>query len=341
LKLQESCPILQNVDVLSDVLRVVRLSGAVFFRAAFSAPWALASPDARLLSALLAPGRHLVLFHAIQRGSCWVELAGTPRARLGAGDVVVFPCGDAHAMGNGAPEDTGDVTQLFPGPPPWSAPPLLAYGGPGEATELVCGFLQLDHGLFNPLLASLPRCFVVQTASASSGPLLQASLQFLGHELAQSSPGIDSVLGRLTELVFVEVLRQHMAGLPVDALGFLPALRDPAIGKSLALMHAAPATPWDVEELSRRVGMSRSAFAARFHGLVGDAPAQYLTRWRLALAAQRLRDSDDGLASIAEAVGYASEAALSKAFKRELGTPPAQYRRESRLALGRAATAGA
>ena len=328
------------MDVLSDVLRVVRLSGAVFFRAAFSAPWALASPDASQLSALLSPSgrRHMVLFHAIQRGRCWVELPDTPRAQIGAGDVVVFPCGAAHAMGNGAAGHTGDVTRLFPGPPPWASPPLLAYGGKGEATELVCGFLQLERDLFSPLLASLPRCFVVQTASASSGPLLQASLQFLGHELAQSSPGIDSVLTRLTELLFVEVLRQHMASLPDSALGFLPALRDPAIGKSLALLHAAPATAWDVEELSRRVGMSRSAFAARFHALVGDAPAQYLTRWRLALAAQRLRDSDDGLASIAESVGYASEAAFSKAFKRELGTPPAQYRRERRRELGQAAT---
>ena len=320
-----------EVDVLSDFLRAVRLSGAVFFRANFSAPWGLSSPDpTQLARALLPSARHMVLFHAIERGSCWLEIAGKPREQLRAGEVVVFPFADPHAMGCGEPAQVDSIAQLFPGPPPWREPPRLVYGGAGEATEIVCGFLHLDKAVFNPLLSSLPRVLVARPDGSASGRLLESSLEFLRRELDADAPGTASIMSRLTELLFVEVLRQHVAQLSERELGWLAALRDRGIGHSLSLIHEQPAHPWTVDELARRAAMSRSAFAARFGQLLGEAPAQYLTRWRLQLASQRLRDGDENLAEIATAIGYASEAAFSRAFKREVGQSPVHYRRDAR-----------
>jgi len=323
------------VDVLSDFLRAVRLSGAVFFRAKFSTPWALSSPDAsQLARALLPEARHMVMFHAIEHGACWLELADVPREQLRAGDVVAFPFGDPHAMGSGEPARVDSIVQLFPGPPPWREPPRLVYGGGGDATEIVCGFLHLDRGLFNPLLSSLPRVLIARPDDSVPGRLLSSSLDFIRRELDSVGPGSASVLARLTELLFVQVLRQHVAQLPERELGWLAALRDRGIGQSLQLMHEQPAHDWTVDELARRSAMSRSGFAARFSELLGESPVQYLTRWRLQLASQRLRDGDQTLAEIAAAVGYTAEAAFSRAFKREVGKSPAQYRRDARRAAG-------
>ena len=228
----------EPVDVLSDFLRAVRLSGAVFFRARFSAPWGLSSPDTSQLARLLLPAaRHMVMFHAIERGSCWLEVGDLPREELRAGEVVVIPGGDPHAMGSGTPPRVDSVAQLFPGPPPWSEPPRLVYGGAGEATEIVCGFLHLDQALFNPLFSSLPRVLVARPDDSAPGRLLESSLEFIRRELDAEVPGSESVLARLTELLFVQVLRQHVAQLSERELGWLAALRDRGIGESLQLMH--------------------------------------------------------------------------------------------------------
>ncbi|MCB9602609.1 MAG: AraC family transcriptional regulator [Sandaracinus sp.] len=318
------------MDVLSDLLRAVRLSGAVFFRADFSAPWGLTSPDAEQLSqALLPNARRMVLFHYLQRGSCWVQVGGD-RQELHAGDVVVLPFCDPHAMGKGAPPRVDCVSALFPSPPPWTAPPVLAYGGEGETTQIVCGFLELDDTHFNPMLTALPSLMVVRPDDSSTGVLLRSSLEFLDRELASDSPGGASMLGRLTELLFVQVLRQHVAQLPERELGWLAALRDRGIRTALELVHERPAEAWTVEALAKHAAMSRSAFAARFTELLGEAPAQYLTRWRVQLAAQRLRQTDEAIAQVASSVGYASEAAFGRAFKRELGVSPAKYRRDAK-----------
>lgn len=321
----------EPVDVLSDFLRAVRLSGAVFFRARFTAPWGLSSPDSAQLARVLLPAaRQMVMFHAVERGSCWLEIEGQPRAEVRAGEVVVVPFGDPHAMGCGEPARVESVAQLFPGPPPWPEPPRLVYGGAGAPTEIVCGFLHLDQALFNPLLSSLPRVLLARPDGTAPGRLLESSLEFMRRELDAEVPGSASVLARLTELLFVQVLRQYVAQLSERELGWLAALRDRNIGQSLRNIHEQPAYAWTVDELARRSAMSRSGFAARFTELLGEAPAQYLTRWRLQLASQRLREGDENLAEIAAAVGYASEAAFSRAFKREAGKSPAQFRREAR-----------
>ncbi len=194
----------------------------------------------------------------------------------------------------------------------------------------MCGSLHCDQALFNPLLAALPRVLVVRPSEGATGRLLRSSLDFLSEELKRAAPDSETVVGRLCELLFVEALRHHIAQLPEGQRGWLAALKDRCVGNSLELIHADPAHPWTVEELARRSAVSRSGLAARFRELLGQPPAQYLTRWRLQLASRHLRDSDDGLARIAEAVGYASEAALSRAFKREVGRSPARFRKDCR-----------
>ncbi|MCB9606818.1 MAG: AraC family transcriptional regulator [Polyangiaceae bacterium] len=316
------------MDLLSEFLSSIRLSGSIFFRAEFGAPWALSSPDsAQLAQALLPAARQMVLFHAIQAGECWVELEGRPQQPLSAGDVVLFPFGHAHSMGAGGAQKIESIAMLFPGPPPWTTPPRIAYGGEGETTQIVCGFLHVDKALFNPLLSSLPPLLVVKPDASHCGSMVRSSIEFLSRELDNGSPGSHSVLGRLTELLFVEVLRQHMAQLKTSELGWLAALKDDGIRRSLELIHAEPAEPWSVEELAKRAGMSRSGFAARFNELLGEAPGQYLTRWRIQLASQRLRDTDESIASVAAKVGYGSESAFSRAFKREAGRGPADFRK--------------
>lgn len=316
------------MDLLSDLLSSIRLSGSVFFRGDFGAPWALTSPDSgQLAEALLPAARQMVLFHAVQAGECWVGLEDGPQRSLSAGDVILFPFGNAHAMGAGDTHRLDDISMLFPGPPPWTVPPRIAYGGDGPTTHIVCGFLHVDKALFNPLLSSLPPLLVVRPDHSHSGWMMRSSIEFLSRELDNTSPGSRSVLGRLTELLFVEVLRQHMAHLGTSELGWLAALKDDGVRRSLELIHAEPAEPWSVEELAKRAGMSRSGFAARFNELLGESPGQYLTRWRIQLASQRLRDTQDSIASIAASVGYGSESAFSRAFKREAGRGPADFRK--------------
>ncbi|MCA9551207.1 MAG: AraC family transcriptional regulator [Myxococcales bacterium] len=327
------------MDALSGVLRAVRLTGAVFFQADFTAPWALESPESSMLAqALLPDARQVVLFHLVRGGRCWVDVPGQPRIELGPGDVIVFPLGDRHVMGSGAAEAVTPVTALFPGPPPFVRPPRLAYGGGGAATGLVCGYLYLERVFFSPLFGTLPRVLVARPDDGAAGAMLRSSAGILAAALEgcettsdatpldPSAPGGAEVLARLTELLFVEVLRRHMAKLAPEEVGFFAAIRDPGVGRALEAFHREPCRPWTVEQLARQAAMSRSGFAARFVELLGESPAQYTLRWRLRLAAQRLRETTDSIAEVATESGYASEAAFSRAFKREHGLAPGRFR---------------
>ncbi|HVJ21217.1 MAG TPA: AraC family transcriptional regulator [Polyangiaceae bacterium] len=323
------------MDVLSDLLETIRLNGAVFFRAAFSAPWTVRSERAERLQTLLAQSgettaqRRLILFHFIAAGSCWAEANGK-RSELASGDVIVFPYGDEHVMGQGQSGATQDIASLFPSPPPWPAPPCLTTGGGGDETHIVCGFLSCDQALFNPLFDVLPAMLVVRPRDETRARLLRSSLDFLSAELERPAPGVESVTRRLTELLFVEVVRQHASELAENQLGWLAALRDDAIRRALEAIHARPQEDWSVDDLAKRAAMSRSAFYERFAQLVGEPPAQYLTRWRLQRAAHLLLSSELPLAAIAESVGYGSETALVRAFKRTSGQSPAAFRKQRR-----------
>ena len=322
-----------TMDALSDVLRVVQLTGAVYLDGAFSAPWCVNVPaDSALCSAYLPPSDRVVSFHLVTEGKCWAMLPHQPGTALqvNAGDVIVVPQGETHMIGSAtdlsprlmAPLLT-DQVQTTPG-----EVMTLAYGGGGAITRMVCGFLTAQDIWRNPLLTALPRLFTV-AMRGSNASWLESSLRFATEEAASAHAGRATVLAKLSELLFVEAVRRYVDTMPDDRKGWLAGLRDRLVARTLALMHARPAHPWTVEDLARQVGMSRSGLAQRFTDLLGVPPMQYLAQWRLQLAALQLRGADRPLALVAEDVGYESEAAFSRAFKREFGVPPATWRRSA------------
>ena len=320
------------MDALSDVLRVVRLSGAVYLNAEFTSPWCTESPkDAAMCSAFLPGTKRVVAYHLIAEGSCWAQLADDADSalQLSAGEILVIPQGETHVMGSAldlppTPAATLTAEQLETAP---GEIMRLNHGGGGAKTRLVCGFLACDEVLSNPLLASLPRIFKVDVRNGEGSAWLESSLRFAAEEAAVSRAGGATVLAKLSELLFVEAVRRCMDTIPQDEKSWLAGLRDRFVGRALALLHAQPAHAWTVDELARKVGLSRSALAQRFGDFLGQPPMQYLARWRLQIAAHQLRTGEKSLAAVAEDVGYDSEAAFNRAFKREFGMPPASWRR--------------
>jgi AraC-like DNA-binding protein len=321
------------MDALSDVLRVVQLTGAVYLDGALSAPWCVNVPaDSALCSAYLPPSERVISFHLITEGTCWAMLPHDPGGALqvDAGEVIVVPQGETHLLGSStglSPELMAplltDQVETRPG-----EVMTLAHGGGGAVTRMVCGFLTAQEIWRNPLLSALPRLFKVGMRG-SNASWLESSLRFATEEAASAHAGRATVLAKLAELVFVEAVRRYVDTMPDDRKGWLAGLRDRFVARALTLMHARPAHPWTVEELASRVGMSRSGLAQRFADLLGVPPMQYLAQWRLQLAAQQLRLGDRSLALVAEDVGYESEAAFNRAFKREFGVPPATWRRNA------------
>jgi len=306
-----------RIDVLSDVLRVVRLSGASLFRAEFREPWCVVTGGAaQLARAMNLVSRCLVVFHIVMDGRCRIELAGEC-AELEAGDVVIMAHGDAHTLGGGA---------ALP-PRPWTGLPDVSDGGNGPAMHLFCGFLHCDAAGFAPLLASLPRLMVVRAYAQDASAWLRSTVELIAREVSQARPGTRLMLERLNEVVFVESLREYMAGNEVSGTGWLAGVKDRHVGRVLELMHADPARGWTVTELARAAGISRSALTERFGRLVGQSPIDYLKVWRLHVASSLLRDGERKLSEVAEAVGYESEAAFSKAFRKTFGMPPGSWRR--------------
>jgi AraC-like DNA-binding protein len=333
------------MDVLSDVLRVVRLSGAVFFTADFSSPWALESPVPDKLSAAVMPQAEcVVLFHILVEGECEVECRAHPVTVMESGDVVVFPRGDQHTMRSHGAGSPSPLTSIF-SPGRRTDPPQLSYGGGGRTSRFVCGYLNCDQR-FSPLVDALPTMLLVRgrdnyssieavdtrgtlpaLVPQGSGTWLGTTLKFTVNEARAARPGNAAILGRLTELMFVEILREYMQRLPSSHGGWLSGLNDPHVGKALRLMHEDPVRDWTVDELAREVAISRSVLAQRFTTLVGEAPMRYLAGWRMQVAKQMMRDGEVNIHDIATRVGYESEAAFSRAFKRATGSPPAAWRR--------------
>jgi AraC-like DNA-binding protein len=318
------------MDVLSDLLRSIRISGAVLFRAELSAPWAVAAPASQSVAPLLKPdAERLVLFHLVAEGECWVQIEGGERASIRAGDAILMCGGDPHVLGCGTPQQTLDISELLP-PLPWPEPPRVSYGGGGQRTSFVCGFLHCDELLFHPFLRALPRLLRVQTGRSAEWAL--ANLSYPLEEVRAGKPGSAQLLARSAELLLLDVLRRYIAERPGEELGWLGALRDPAVARALELLHESPAAPWSVEQLARRAGVSRSVLADRFRLHLGQPPMHYLACWRLQLAARLLRDDvESSVAQVAERVGYESEPAFNRAFKRHAGITPAAWRSSPRL----------
>lgn len=319
------------MDALSDVLRVVRLNGAIYLDGEFAAPWCVSgNAEPSLCTSLLGEVERVVSFHFVTTGSCWARLPGEPGSaiRIDAGEIVVVPQGETHILGSSA-ELKPDAAAQIAADNITAAPGRilkLSYGGNGDVTRMVCGFLGVENVLGNPLLAALPRLFKVDMRG-SNVAWLESSLQFATREAAQTRAGSATVLGKLSELLFVEAIRRYIDTLPDEQTGWLAGLRDRFVGRALSMMHERPAQAWTVDDLARCVGLSRSVLAQRFTEFVGAPPMHYLARWRLQVAAQQLRGGDTPLAAVAEHVGYDSEAAFNRAFKREFGMPPAAWRK--------------
>jgi AraC-like DNA-binding protein len=315
-------------DPLSDVLRAVRLTGAVFFAVDGSAPWVAETPPSRVIAPYVMPGaEHVIEYHVVTAGSCWGGLLDEPAVRLEAGDVLVLPQGDAHVISSapgmrGGPDPKGILPTLHERLPI----AISIQGGGPERAQIICGFLGCDARPFNPLLATLPRLIHVR-GLGDSNSVLRSLVQLALAESTIPTSGSECFLSKISELLFVEVVRRHVATLPTESVGWLAGLRDEHIGRALSNIHQQPAQAWTLDDLAKVAGVSRSLLAERFTHLVGIPPMQYLAQWRIQLAASLLRTTKASLAEIADRVGYGSEASLSRAFKRWVGVAPVAYRR--------------
>jgi AraC-like DNA-binding protein len=324
------------LDALSDVLKTVRLTGAAFYDVVATAPWVAEQPTAdRILPKILPGAGHLISYHVVIEGRCFVNRIGEAPIEVEAGEVVVFTRGDPHVVASDPgmraepdapnPIDDASVSRL---------PFLLDIGARGGSPQakIVCGFLACDAQPFNPLLENLPPVIKVgsmagHAAAGSDARWLDQFIRLATAESAEKRAGGECVLARLSELMFVEVVRRYLETLPPEQTGWLAGLRDPGIGKALSLLHGNPARNWTIEDLARDVGLSRSLLAERFAELVGMPPIQYLAKWRMQLAAGLLSGGNANIATIAAEIGYGSEAAFSRAFKKLVGVPPSDWRR--------------
>jgi AraC-like DNA-binding protein len=319
----------KTTDVLSDVLRAVRLAGAVYFDFELSSPWVREAPPARELAGVVLPGAQRVIeYHVVAQGRCWGQAIGDTPIALEEGDVIVFPRGDAHVLSSEpGMRETVDVAAF----PRQSTPLPVFYelgGGGADRARIICSFLGCDERPYNPLLAALPRVIHLSARhSGSTARWLGSLMSTAATESRSTRPGGENVLARLSELMFVETIRQHLASLPPAETGWLAGLRDPIVSHALSALHGDPAAAWTVEELARVVAVSRSVLAERFTAIVGQPPMQYLALWRMQLASRMLLEGGH-MADVASAVGYESEAAFSRAFKKLVGQSPGTWRGE-------------
>lgn len=333
-----------GTDPLSDVLRTVKLTGALFFLVDASFPWGVVVPHAHAFSSVILPrAQHIVSYHIILKGSGWACIPNCTSTWFGAGDVLVLPHGDPYAMlsapGQPPELDAQATMDFFRAMAAGRLPFVVKEGGGGEPrSEFVCGFLGCDTQPFNPVLSTLPRLLRIKRSYNGRQDLLSRLIDLTLAEAQLPRVGGESIRLRLSELVFVEVMRRYLETLPAQETGWLSGLRDPAIGKVLFMLHEQPAYPWTLNELANRACMSRAALAARFTHVVGHAPMQYLTLWRMQIAARLLADSSMKVATVGREIGYESEAAFSRAFKKRVGVSPATWRRSASREVGAGTT---
>lgn len=303
------------MDVLSDILRSVRLGGGVYFRCEFSAPWGMDIKPTPVAE-----------FHVIVRGNCWLRMPGlSDPIPLQGGDLVAFPRGDAHSLVD-APEGVAlPAEEILQGQNLDHYGPVT-YGGNGLPATVLCGYFQFDRDRPHPLVAALPPLIHIRGSDGYNFAWLQTALNFMIHETKAARPGAEAVVNRLAEVLFVQMVRAYIEQSDAPP-GMLAAIADKQIAAALQLMHQTPQHPWALAILAQRVGMSRSAFAARFNRLVGQTPMQYLTFWRMQKAQELLQDKGLSTAAIAERVGYQSDAAFSRVFKKAIGMGPGAFRR--------------
>lgn len=330
------------------MLSSIRLRGAVYFNVEGAPPWVTEAPPAGDIADAVMPGTdHVMAYHVVTRGSCWAAVVGHPPVRLERGDVAVFVHGDPHQLSSapGLRAGPGATPPLVPAPQERPLFTLLRgdqvtlirpdEAGAPDRTQLVCGFFGCDTRPFNPLITSLPHLLHIRAPDDPDSSWLAQFIRFAAIESERRRPGGQAVLERLSEMMFVDLIRRHLDRLPPDGQDWLSGLRDRFVGRALALLHERPGDRWTIERLADQVGLSRSALHDRFAQFAGQPPMQYLTGWRIQLASGLLRRTNASVASIALDVGYDSEAAFARAFKRATGLPPARWRREHGAAADR------
>jgi AraC-like DNA-binding protein len=312
-------------DMLAEMLRAVRLTGSVFMNAQFSAPYGVISPKQYDPGSPMAHLRHISIFHLISSGSCTLQASSGERRTVSAGDILLMPFADEHRFWNGDFVDFAyapDLVQQGPISGMWK----IDHGGGGESTRMVCGFIESSEFLFTPVFRTLPPLLVERTGEGEVSALLTTTVRQILLLADKAEPGTDLMLGRLMELLFVEVLRRYAARLPASTTGWFAALNDPIVARAMQFIHDDPSRRWTVDDLAREAGASRTVLAERFNAVMGQAPIEYITNWRMQLAAERIRGGRESLAVIASDVGYESEAAFNRAFKRVTGVTPGRYR---------------
>ncbi len=325
------------MDALSEAMRAVRVTSALFFNGEFSAPWRFAQPSQDKVAASVSPeSERLVLFHLVTDGHATARTAGHDEVALTAGDIVVFPHGDAHEMWNGRTSKLFPATRLLP---KLAKGEMAAekWGGNGPVTRIICGYLDCERHAEGLFLSGLPSILKINVRSNPAGAWIESAIRHCVSELESQRAGRLAVLSKLAETLFVETLCRYMDELPPEGTGWLATARDARVGQALALLHRDPARAWTLPDLARASGTSRTVLADRFAQLMGESPLAYLARWRLQLGARRLLTTNRKVLQIACDVGYESEAAFSRAFRRAFGAPPARYRRERKGEQARAA----
>lgn len=324
------------MDALSAALSTVRMTGAIFYDAVCTAPWGFKVPAVNQVAHLLAPGtERLVPYHLVAEGSALVRFDDGSEVRIEAGDVVINPHGVPHTVSNGAPTQFVDCAAEL-GRHLSGELRTMRLGGGGEATRFICGYFGCERHAERLFLAGLPTMIKLNVRGDAAGAWVESSIQHLLSEAGSMRPGRAVLLAKMAEALFIETLRRYMEQLPPDETGWLAAARDPVVGGAMALLHENAAHSWTVETLAAGLGASRSVVAERFARFLGQPPMAYLAHCRLQLAARLLLGTRKTIVQAALEVGYESEAAFNRAFKREFGLPPAQYRR--RMAAGAAAT---
>ena len=317
------------MDALSQALSSVRMTGAIFVDAICTAPWGFSVPAMERVAHLLAPGtEHLVGYHLVTEGPARIGMAGEADISIAAGDIVIFPHGDPHTVTNGTPTQLIDSGAALG---KWLAgdfvPLRVGAGGGGEQTRFVCGYFGCERHAARLFLAGLPACIKMNIRGDGAGEWLEASIRHLLTDTASARPGRAVLLAKMAEAIFIETLRRYMDALPIQQTGWLAGARDPIVGAALALLHRKPCHAWSIAELASQTGASRSVLTERFDRFLGEPPLTYLARWRLQLAARKLQTTQETVLKVAADVGYDSEAAFNRAFKREFGLPPARYRK--------------
>jgi AraC-like DNA-binding protein len=311
-------------SALTTALDHLRLEGAIFLRGEYTEAWSYESPTGEMMASVLRPGRErLLYFHIIASGKCWVAIAGGDPHWAERGDVVVLPYGHQHRMGGTTDTECVSVMDLLT-PPPWTEFPVIRHGSGGDRTDVICGYLDVDDPLFDPVLAALPPIFVVRPTGAAAA-WVESSLAY-ALQASEQGQSESHILTRLPALLLAEVLRLHLATAPAADHGWLAALRDPVLAPALAQLHGALDQKWTVADLATAANVSRSVLDERFRDILGRSPIRYLTDWRLHIAKDLLTNTTLGVQAIAHRVGYDSEEAFSRAFKRAHGRAPAHWR---------------